>query len=132
MESQDLECILIYSPASGSWFFMKLEKSIANVIYSGIRSKIRDVMREHIIKEGNEKVLAEDLKSLWSLTICQTVLTSPGMTSEYKALYGVSDFTGTDDEHLQAGNVIRMRTGRVGLFAFLGKPGKVVSCSLCR
>jgi len=116
----------------GSWFLMKLGKSIANVRYSGIRSKIRDVMREHIIKEGNEKVLAEDLKSLCSLTIYQTVLTLPGMTSDYKALYGVSDFTGTDDEHLQAGNVIRMRTGRVGLFAFLGKPGKVVSCSLCR
>ena len=50
-----------------------------------------------------------------------------GMNSEYKSLYGVADFTDTDDEYLTAGKVVRMRVGRVGIFAFLGKPGKVVS-----
>ena len=55
---------------------------------------------------------------------------TPGMNSEFKSLYGVADFTGTEDENLMAGEIVRMTANRIGLFAFLGNPGKVVSSSL--
>ena len=49
------------------------------------------------------------------------------MTSEYKSLYGVSDVTDKEDEMLMEGEIVRMRKDRIGVFAFLGNPGKVVS-----
>lgn len=84
-------------------------------------------MREHIVNTGNETVLVKDLKSRNSYINCRTFLTTPGMNSEYKSLYGVADFTDTDDENLMAGEIVRMTMNRIGLFAFLGNPGKVVS-----
>jgi len=50
-----------------------------------------------------------------------------GMTSEYKSLYGVSDVTDKEDEMLMEGEIVRMRKDRIGVFAFLGNHGKVVS-----
>ncbi|KAG9241720.1 hypothetical protein BJ878DRAFT_544962 [Calycina marina] len=74
-------------------------------------SKLRELMREHVISVGKEDILKNDFKSL---------------TVDFMALFGVADVRGIEDNRLSPDYVTRIIRESVVSFAVCGRAGSVI------